>query len=314
MFIKELFRSKALCLTVLFLIILGACSIQNTLSKNSSKTDFRVATYNIRYDAAADKTSGNDWKTRKEYVAKLILKYEMDIVGTQEGNQQQLSDLQALIPDYKFDAYPYGGKDGNLHNAAIYYKSSLFKLMDAGVFWLSETPDEPSIGWDASDRRICQWGKFRHIPSDHVFYFFNAHFYWRGWEAKEASGEVMVRKINEIAGAYPVMVVGDFNSEVKTLQIQTIKTSLNDAYDISINGRKGIEGTAFPGGVFQGIPNVRIDYIFLSKENYEVSNYHVISDVYDRDRFPSDHLPVICDISLLTRSLLFSETPTTPQY
>lgn len=269
----------------IILLALGLCGLAH------AQAPFRVATYNVRYDAKADNDSGNPWQVRKTEVAELISKHQFDLVGTQEANAKQLTELQELLPEFGHLGKPYGGKTGDSHHCATFYKKHLFTAIDSGVFWLSETPDKPSIGWDATDRRICFWTKFETKPDKRIFFVFNAHFYWKNEIARSESGGVMVRKIKEIAGNHPVIAMGDFNSEPDSPQIQIIKNHLSDAFDITTSPRKGVVNTNLGGGVFQGQPKNRIDFLFLSKD-FIVKDYQVLSDVYNGDRYPSDHLPV----------------------
>ncbi len=255
---------------------------------------FRVAAYNIRYDAQMDVESGNAWDLRKEPLARLIRQHGFDIVGTQEGDAGQMDDLKELLPAFDIVAHPYGGK-GDLHNAAILYKKDRFELLDSGVFWLSETPEVRSIGWDASDHRVCNWGKFREKFSGKEFFFFNTHFYWRKEIARKESGPLMAIKIKGIAGNSPTIITGDFNSRPETSQIAAIKEVVNDTHEVTKTERQGVEGTGFPGGVFRGAPDGRIDYVFVSPQIH-VFDYKVLSDSYNDDRYPSDHLPVTCFI------------------
>ncbi len=280
----------------LTLILLTACHSKKELSvqENNNKISFRAGTYNIRYDADADKKTGNGWEQRKEALAKLILQHRLELFGTQEGDVNQMVQLKELLPGYAYISKAYGGT-GDLHTCSILYKKDLFEVMDQGVFWLSETPDVPSIGWDATDRRICQWAKMRDRKTGRTFFFFNAHFYWRYETAKRESGPLMAAKIKAIAGNSPVLCTGDFNSTAETSQIRAIKDVLQDAYQVSENGRKGYEDTNLGGGNFQGLPKGRIDYIFLSK-NISAKNYEVYADQYGANRYPSDHLPVSCDV------------------
>lgn len=261
------------------------------LTVEAEEATFRVAAYNIRYDAKADDESGNPWQVRKHEVAKLVQRHQFDVVGVQEPNAKQLAEFQALLPEYAHEGHPYGGKNGDAHYCATFYKKELFKKLDAGVFWFSETPDQPSIGWDATDRRICSWIKLEVKATGQVFYVFNAHFYWKLETARANSGAVLVKKVNEIAGDAPVIALGDLNSTPDKPQIADIKKRLSDAYDVTQTPRQGVEGTGFPGGVFQGEPGPRIDYVFVSS-HFAVKDYRVISDVYDGNRYPSDHLPV----------------------
>jgi endonuclease/exonuclease/phosphatase family metal-dependent hydrolase len=286
---------KLINCTVLFTALaLMSCNKGSNLTKASKSAAMRVATYNIRYESKADDLAGNGWDVRKKPVADLVLKHGFDIVGTQEGNSRQLDELKSLLEGFDFVGYPYGGPDGKLHNCATYFKKSMFKVLDEGVFWLSQTPDVPSLGWDATDRRICQWIKFKEIGSGKEFYFFNAHFYFRYEEARKNSGALMVSKIREIAKDSPVVFVGDLNSTPEMEQIGTIKSLLKDCAEISKTGREGHEKT-FPGGRFFGEPELRLDYMFVSS-HFNVLDYKVLGDTYIENRYPSDHLAVTSKI------------------
>lgn len=280
----------------LFLVLAAiGLTLSAFLTKPADDAKFRVAAYNIRYAAEMDEESGNGWDIRKGPLTALIERHEFDLFGTQEGRGHQMDDLKRMLPAFEQILHPYGGNDH--HNLGILYKKDLFEPMDTGVFWLSETPDTASIGWDASDRRICQWAKFRHKASGKEFFFFNTHFYWRKEIARRQSGPLIAAKIKEIAGDTPAMITGDFNSRPETPQVKDILDVLNDAYDVTESPRKGVEGTGFKGGVFQGPPGGRIDYIFVSPQ-VRVLDYEVLSDVYNGDRYPSDHLPVTSTIVL----------------
>lgn len=263
----------------------------------SSETEFRLASYNIRYDAHADAQGGDAWDDRKGSVAELMLSHEVDIAGTQEGNRQQLDDLLALMPDYDCICHPYGGKDGNLHNCATFYRRDRFEVLDEGTFWYSETPDEKSLGWDATDLRICNWGRFRDKRSGREFYLFNSHFYWRLKEAKRNSGKVLRDKVRQIAGDAAVICTGDFNSTDDSPQIKDIKELLRDARRISESDPAGPEKTDLGGGNFQGEPKARIDYVFVNGR-VKVRSYEVPEDVRPNGHYPSDHLPVVCRLAI----------------
>lgn len=294
---KNLRKKRNILFSFSFLLVLVFSSFSvSPVSRESmaKKTRIKVSAYNIRYNANADVKGGNGWDIRKKPLAELIEKHGFEIVGTQEGDKQQMSDLRTLLPAFEQVSYPYGGK-GDLHTAAILYKKDRFEVLDQDVFWLSETPDEPSMGWDATDRRICSWVKFKEKKSGKIFYFFNVHFYWRLEVAKRESGPLMVRKIKEIAGDAPAVCVGDFNSTSETSQILAMKASMQDAYDATETTRKGIEYTNLGGVNFLGPAKGRIDYIFVSK-NIRVKDYEVYSDRYNGDRYPSDHLPLASTI------------------
>ena len=277
--------------------LLAAAVVLMTLVGCSRKAEFNAASFNIRYNAAADAKQGDGWDERKDDVAQVILKYDFDIVGTQEGNKGQIEDMKQLLPDYDCTGHPYGGKSGDLHTATIFYKREVMECLEQGTFWYSPTPEVESIGWDATDLRLCHWGKFRHKPSGKEFYFFNSHLYWKLEVARANSGRVHVDMIKKIAGDKPVISVGDFNSLETEKQIQDIMTSLGDAYRLTATPPQGCESTNLGGGNFIGPAYNRIDFIFVS-DDVDVNSYITIEDKRENGHYPSDHLPVVSHVRI----------------
>ncbi len=257
--------------------------------------NIKAATYNVRYDAAADATNGDSWTERKGAVAKLILDHDFDIVGTQEANDMQMPELAELLPEYDYIYHPYGNTQRYGHNCITFFKRDKYELLDKGTFWYSPTPDVESVGWDATDYRLCNWGKFRDKATGREFFYFNSHLYWRLEEARAKSGAVLVEKIKEIAGEKPVIAVGDYNSRPETPQVKDILSLMNDAYAISETTPAGSFDTDLGGGNFVGPANGRIDFIFVSK-GIRVKDYTVVEDKRANGHYPSDHLPIVCNL------------------
>lgn len=270
-------------------VILGAlvCLFAQTTMAQTNKA-ITIATYNVRYNNPGD--SLNSWPNRKENVKALIRFHEFDIFGTQEGLIDQVKGISELN---EFAYYGKGrddGKEGGEHSA-IFYKKERFKALKSGDFWLSETPDKPGKGWDATCcNRICSWVFFKDQLTGKEFYFFNVHFDHRGVEARKQSGKLMVKKIREIAGKNTVICTGDFNSTPETEQIAEMQTLLNDAHKVTQAPPYGPEGTS-NGFKFEAPMKKRIDYIFVSN-NIDVLKYGVLTDAKDQ-RYPSDHQPVM---------------------
>ncbi len=252
----------------------------------------RVVSYNLRMDTPRD--SLNAWPHRKDHVKALIQFHDFDIVGTQEGFSHQLNDLLEMEGYAYFGAGRDDGLDKGEHSA-ILYKTERFSVLDSGNFWLSETPDVPGLGWDATCcNRIASWVKFEDARTQKEFYFFNVHFDHQGVVAREESAKLMLAKIEEIAGDSPVICTGDFNATPESVPIQTLSASLNDAYTATITPPYGPVGT-FNSFVFTAPMKNRIDYVFVS-DDVEVRKYGVLTDAKDQ-RYPSDHMPVVADVS-----------------
>ncbi|WP_337040530.1 endonuclease/exonuclease/phosphatase family protein [Emticicia sp. 17c] len=272
-------------LTSICLLLCLLMAFDGLSQKNKS---LNIATYNLRYNTANDGV--NAWPNRKEFVKSLIQYHEFDIFGTQEGLRGQLNDIAELKEFAFLGSGRDDGKQAGEHSA-IFYRKDRFKVLKSGDFWLSETPDKPGKGWDATCcNRICSWAKFKDLNTKKDFYFFSVHFDHQGVEARRQSGKLMVKKIQEIAKDAPAICVGDFNSTPDTEQIKEMQTLLNDAQKVSIMPPYGPEGT-FNAFKFDAPMKDRIDYIFVDKK-ISVLKYGVLTDAKDQ-RYPSDHQPVV---------------------
>jgi len=277
-----------------YIMILCACLLSMPVVAQKKK-EIRVATFNLRMDTPRDGV--NAWQHRKENVKALIRFHDFDIFGTQEGFVHQLKDLLE-ITEY---AYIGGGRDDGLsagEHSAIFYKTDRFKLLDSGDFWLSETPDQPGKGWDATHNRICSWAKFKDANTKQAFYVFNVHFDNKGMVARRESGKLMVQKIREIAGNAPVICTGDFNSTPEIEPIKNMQTILNDSYVVTAMPPYGPVGTSTKNTFSLDAPlKDRIDYIFVSN-HFSVLKYAVLTDAREQ-RYSSDHLPALADVVII---------------
>jgi endonuclease/exonuclease/phosphatase family metal-dependent hydrolase len=256
-----------------------------------SPSPINVATYNLRLNNAGD--GPNAWPARKEMVKALIRYHEFDIIGTQEGLPDQIADLAQME---EFDHVGVGRDDGKNagEHSAIFFRKSRFTLLSQGDFWLSETPDRPSFGWDAKCcHRLASWARLRDRSSSRVLFVFSVHFDHEGEVARRASADLMLRKIAEITHGDPAICVGDFNSTPDTVQIQKMSAVMRDARRVSQAPPYGPDGT-FNGFHFDQAPTERIDYVFVDR-HFDVLTYAALSDSLDQ-RYPSDHFPVVARV------------------
>ena len=257
--------------------------------------EYKIMTYNIRYDNPND--GENQWSKRKDYLSDQIAFYEPDVFGIQEGLHHQVKFL-----DDKLNGYSYvgiGRDDGKTKGeySAVFYKKDKFKVLKHNTFWLSDTPDKISVGWDASMERICTYALLKDKKSKKKFWIFNTHFDHIGNKARVESTKLIVQKIKELNhDNLPVIVMGDLNSKPESEQIKYLSGVLNDAIAICKTTPFGPIGT-YNGWHFDQPVTRRIDYIFVSKNNIEVLRFAVLSDSKNL-RYPSDHLPVFIQIRI----------------
>ncbi|MFC5683700.1 endonuclease/exonuclease/phosphatase family protein [Flavobacterium sp. MAHUQ-51] len=274
------------------LILLAFISFPSFVKSQS----YRIMTYNIRYDNTGD--GENQWSKRKDFLCSQIAFYNPDIFGIQEGLGHQVDYIDTFFTDYKFVGV---GRDNGASKgefSAIFYNSNKFDVLKQGTFWLSETPNKVSVGWDASMERICTYVLLIDKKTKNRFFVFNTHFDHIGNQARIKSASLIVSKINEMnVGKLPVVLMGDFNLEPQSEPIQYLSNVFNDSKSVSINKPFGPEGT-FNGFNFLKPVTERIDYIFTSKKNIRVQKFAILSDSQNC-RYPSDHLAVFIEATML---------------
>ena len=272
---------------IYIMIVTTGISAQNNIT-----SAHKVATFNLRMDTSSD--GENAWTNRKEMVKGLIRFHDLDIIGTQEGFKHQLEQIIEL-PEYAYvGAGRDDGKDEGEHSAII-YKINKYIVLENGDFWFSETPEVPGKGWDATCcNRICSWAKFQEINTGKEFYVFNSHYDHEGKEARKNSSMMLIEKVQEIAGDYPLFATGDFNATPDSEPIQILMNSevLFDSYLITKELPYGTIGT-FNSFRLDAPMNNRIDYIWVTP-NIKVEKYGVLNEM-QYGRFPSDHFPVVIE-------------------
>ena len=258
-----------------------------------SSQEVELMSYNIKY--ANENDGENSWSNRKNHITKQIKFYEPGIFGVQEALVSQLKHFKAEMNNYKYVGV--GRDDGKEAGefSAIFYNAEEFEMLENDTFWLSETPAEISVGWDAAMERICTYAKFKEKKSGKVFWVFNTHFDHVGEKARENSAKLIWERISALNKEnLPVILMGDLNLEPHTGGIRFLMRKMNDSKAVA-KLDFGPDGT-YNGYNFKESVTRRIDYIFTSDE-IEVKKYGVLSDSKDL-KYPSDHLPVWVEVDL----------------
>lgn len=254
--------------------------------------DLRLMTYNIKYDNTQDTV--NNWNDRKEALVQLLKHYGASFIGTQEVLHRQLTYIDSSLTNFAYIGV--GREDGKQKGeySPIHYDSTAYKVIKSNTFWLSETPNKISVGWDAAMERICTYGLFEEKETGKKLYIFNTHFDHIGKIARKKSAELLVQKIEEVnKEKFPVVLMGDLNLTPNEAPIQYLKSKLSDAQGVCINSFYGPSGT-FNGFNQKMMVNRRIDYIFV--QDLKVEAYIHIDDRMENNKHISDHLPVLISV------------------
>ncbi len=283
--------------SVLLIVVLVSCSLgagTQGQGRAFEEQGIKVMSYNLRLDVASD--GENAWPKRKEFLASQLTFHAPDIIGTQEGLPHQLDWLSVRLATYGRVGEGRDGGDAGEYSA-IFYQRDRLRVEASGTFWLSETPDRPSKGWDTAIQRICSWARFSDRRSGTSFYCFNTHLDHRGVLARAKGLELILQVVDSLnTDQLPYILTGDLNLTPDTEPIQSLSRQMTDAFHAA-STRLGPAGT-FTGFNYDEPAERRIDYIFVSTApRVEVLRFATLTDAVAR-HYPSDHFAVMAYLLL----------------
>lgn len=215
------------------------------------------------------------------------------VMGLQEAQPHQITYLAKNCPDYAW--YGLGRDTGAIppetasyaaeECMAVFYLTTEVELLDKGTFWLSQTPDIPSKGWDAAYNRTCTWGLFEHKASGKRFYHLNTHLDHQGATAREESIKLIASKIKQFnTESYPVFLTADFNSDTTDNIFAPLFRTMRDARRTASD----TDSEATYNG-YKTTSAYKLDHIFYS--GCTASLFKTLTGNYGAP-YISDHYPV----------------------
>lgn len=219
---------------------------------SSTLDDIRLVCFNVRNSEMGD-PGVRSWGVRRPVVGQMLLGVGADILGLQEVSPQQRAHLDQDLIGYQSVG---GGRrgQGKGEQCPIYSRTGL-QIESQGVFWLSPTPLQPSIGWDAKMPRICTWIRYPGVT------VFNTHLDYAGPESRRRALQLIRRQARGSA-----IILGDFNDREGSDALEPVD-DLVDAFR-AIHSRVEQGASLGTYHAFRGDQRVnrRIDFIFVTPD------------------------------------------------
>lgn len=286
---------------------------------------FKVMSFNVRGNFQ-EKQPERSWDHRADLNVRTIQKYDPDIIGFQEVTADNAALYARRLVGYARDVGRTQGGRARPRWVTfnpIAWKTDRFQKVDSGGFFLSETPDVWSRGWDAAFVRAATWVRLRSRESGAYLLYVNVHLDHVSETARLNSSEVITRRLTANGENAPMIITGDFNSRawapadepnisyppaVKrdalppggTVHSVYTGAGFRDAYreaghddQLDMNTFHAFQGTDFPPCA------LRIDWILLRDglQSLKTLSYQVIRDA-EPPVYPSDHYPVMASVAL----------------
>ena len=249
--------------------------------------EISVMSQNVRYDNYSD-GEGNDIFYRSERFAQLLDEHQPDIAGLQEYTPTWDTMMYEYLEEKGYGIVLEYRSDLSKEASPIIYKTEKYELLESCFYWLSDTPEEPSLSWDDSCERIVTECIFKDKASGIKFVCINTHFGLTATSQINAAVQIHDR-IEAQYGDMPVFLTGDFNiQEYTPTYLQLTENDL--IFNSSLLAEEFGETCGTFNGFEEGRADGPIDFCFVTRQVTPLY-YSVLTDKPDGG-FVSDHYAV----------------------
>ena len=225
------------------------------------------------------------WFYRAPLLVRTLADAAPDIIGFQEVTWLHRSYFDRALQGYDY-VLDYRDDSYLSESCPIYYNTNKFTLTDKGSFWLSETPETMSKGWNAAHYRICSYVILTQKADGKQLVVFNTHLDNVSEEARINGIQLVLEKI-KVFGGMPSVIMGDFNAEETSLTYAAATKLFDDA---KYQTEDTDSGSTYHGyGMDWSYDN--LDYFMISKTGIGVESYKVLRNTFN-GTYPSDHYPI----------------------
>ena len=247
-----------------------------------------IISFNIR---CCDDKNGNSIEERAPRLNKIISQYEPDLIGLQEYRPKWEEHIDKYFGD-KYEVFAKYRAESEKEASPILWRKDKFECIKTGYFWLSDTPDVESKGWDERFDcfRMCVYVLLREKQSGKMFVFMNTHF-GIGDDGQIKSVKLIEEYFKKFS-SYPAFIVGDFNMTPDCVGYAAMTDKFIDVNAATTNDL----GITYHGYYSEGINGMHIDYCFIDETIIPVSQ-KIIDDTVD-GMFPSDHYGLYIKIEI----------------
>ncbi len=236
----------------------------------------------------------------------LILQQTPDVLCLQEVScttwlsciTEGIGETPALTDTYGFVGTGRNGEAPKDYEAflegaynAILYDKTKYTLADSGTFWLSDTPDTPSVGWDGRTFSICTWAKLTEISTGKQFVVMNTQLDSYGTSAAGYGASLICERAAQFG--LPVIFAGDFatGSSGKPYK-NVVADSFADTLSIA---QTVVNSGATQNGYGDATVTAATSHVFVTRGLCSVARYQLLTDLVDGG-YVSSHWAILTDL------------------
>lgn len=258
----------------------------------------KLITSNIRFENPSD--GMNSWPHRINFLSELLNSEKPVIIGTQEGREGQLRQLESKLIHHRLIDNHRSWIDERMY-PSLFINETIVEVIESGDIWLSETPNVPgSKSFNSAFPRLATWVSITHLLSKENFLVVNCHLDHLDTNTRLKQIQVLVSEVQKIKEEKSVIIMGDFNDSPQSIVRKEIskcpKLNLYDPWE-KFNLPEETTYHKFLGENVDSEFGSRIDWILTDKK-IEALNMKLLKGRSEENILPSDHYPVLLEINL----------------
>lgn len=248
-----------------------------------------IISFNIR---CCDDENGYSIEERAPRLSTVISYYDADVIGFQEYRPAWEEHINKYFGDRYEIFNKYRSETIDIESSPILWRKDKFECVKTGYFWLSDTPEIESRGWDEVYNcfRMCVYVILLDKKSNKYFTFMNTHF---GFGDKGQIKSVkLIEEYSKKISSYPTFIVGDFNMKPDSPAYALMSEIFTDVNAVTTKDMRA----TYHGYNPEKFLAEHIDYCFINEAIKPVKQ-NIIDDVVD-GMFPSDHYGLYIELEL----------------
>lgn len=248
----------------------------------------KVISFNIR---SCDDKDGHSIAERAPRLKTVTEPFDADVMGFQEYTPAWEAHIAEQFGE-RYDIFnKYRTSEGWIESAPILWKRDRFELLKTGYFWLSDTPEVESRGWDSlPHNRMCEYVILKDKASGESFTFMNVH-YGFGDDCQVKSSALIAEYARRISDL-PTFITGDFNMNPKSAGYAQMVKEWRDVNGATVNDRI----STYHGYDLSVERDEHIDYCFINEKINPITLR--IIDKTVEGKFPTDHFGIYAELDI----------------
>ena len=258
--------------------------------------------YNVRYDL-------NDSARDPDAVVQTLINASPDVLGATEVTDAWLSKLRSELNGYGCSSGKKNQEGSSGEYNAIFYNKDKFDVKSSGTKWFSTTPDRATMYSGARHYKIYTYAELYDKANGVSFMFVVAHFEPYRTSSSDPNqtvnpkaDDVRIAQAKQLrafieAQSLPVVLVGDLNDNPTAKSIKELLSSQVVSYAMDIAKEQLGKGGTLVSSDYTSRGSAVYDYVFVTENLISVEKYEIINNIVG-GKYPSDHLPVMSDLTI----------------